>query len=140
MLDDDYTENADIYGETLNTNLELKKFNWGAFFFTFIWGIGNGFVAMKHTLPIVYINSAAIFFYVFFGALFGIGYTITYWGIILAFMIYCGINGNQWAYESARCMDLRDFTKLQTRWGYAAAIGALVVAALVLPNMFHSQT
>mgnify|MGYP000396059838 CR=1 FL=1 len=118
------SDNADIYGETLRMNLELKKFNWGAFGFTWIWGLFNGIYAIKHTFPIVIIF--CIFLPFFFTGWFRV--------VILCYMIYCGIKGNQWAYESARCMEYNDFVRNQKRWSVTFGIFCFIIGVVFIKH------
>lgn len=68
---------------------EVIKFNWGAFFGTWIWGIFN---KIKKTFLII-----PLFF------------TFAWF----PFMLICGLKGNQWVYENAENIDIEGLHKAQ---------------------------
>ena len=53
---------------------------------------------------------------------------IPYVGIILAliFSIYCGIKGNEWAWQNKEWIDLKQFHEVQKKWAAAGVIIELV--------------
>ena len=122
-----------MYGETMRTNFELKKFNWGAFGFTIIWGLLNGVIAFKNTFPIVYILCFSCYISIFMGK-YGFYTSIL---TILGFMIYCGINGNQWAYSHRATEGLNNFVKTQKNWGAAYVAAVLLTGILLLKRFIH---
>ncbi|HEX7364391.1 MAG TPA: hypothetical protein VF366_04395 [Dehalococcoidia bacterium] len=71
---------------------EIKEWNWGAFFLTWIWGIGNK----------VWISFIAI-------APFPIG---------LAMGIVLGIKGNEWAWQCKKWDSIEHFRHRQRIWIY----------------------
>lgn len=81
---------------------EIRGWNWGAFFFTWIWALGNG-------LPVVGIVSAAVC--ILFS---GIG------GLIVA--IYLGANGNELLWSKRKFSSVESFKKIQKGWSIAALI------------------
>ena len=83
---------------------ELKKWNWGAFFLTWIWGIGN---------------SVWIAFIAF---VLGI-----IWAIVL------GIKGNEWAWQQKKWDSIEHFKKTQrtwAKWGIGLFIVWIVIAII----------
>ena len=89
---------------------ELRKWNWGAFLLTWIWGIGNRvWIGLLALIPIV--------------------------GLVMMFVL--AIKGNQWAWEKKDWRDIEHFHKTQRKWAIAGlvvlALGILlgVIAALV---------
>lgn len=133
MNREDYINDPEVYGETVRTNLELKKFNWGAFGFTVIWGLFNGWVALKSTFPIIYILCFSMYISAFFGK-YGLSFSLF---CILCFMIYCGINGNQWAYSHRGFRGLQDFVETQQNWGIAYAVAAIISGAFFINRIIH---
>ena len=109
-------------------NNELNGFNWGAFGFTWMWGLGNGsFNKTWHILLVhgLYIISNFIPFGSFLSLIAGPAY--------LALAIYYGLNGNKWAYENRAWWSLEDFTNTQKRWAIAVAvIASCIVAAVII--------
>ena len=79
---------------------ELRKWNWGAFLLTWIWGIGNG--VMRSFLVL-----------------------IPFYGLYEWFML--GINGNRWAWEKRRWESVEQFHRSQRAW---AKGGVIVYAVL----------
>ena len=81
---------------------EIKKWNWGAFYFSWLWGICNG----------IYWPIALIF-----------ANTIPYVGplIGLAGCIALGINGSEWAWKAKTWASVEEFKQVQHKWAVAAA-------------------
>ena len=83
---------------------ELKGWNWGAFFLSWIWGIGNN----------VWISLLAFIL-----------------GII--WMIVLGIKGNEWAWQHKRWDSIEHFKKTQrtwAKWGVGLFIVGIVISIL----------
>jgi len=82
---------------------ELKKWNWGAFFLNWIWGIGNRvWIALIGLIP-------------------GIS-------IIMAFVL--GAKGNEWAWRSKKWDDSEHFQgtqKIWAKWGIGIFVALVVV-------------
>lgn len=76
-------------GQTLPMPPELKKWNWGAFLLSWVWGIGNN----------TYI------------ALFGL---IPYVGLVVRVIL--GFKGNEWAWKNKQWDSVEHFQKVQRRW------------------------
>jgi len=87
---------------------EAKRWNWGAFLLTWIWGLGNGtYIALLALLPIVNIVMAVIL----------------------------GIKGGRWAWENRRWAGVEQFTRVQELWtafGFGLLAGCLLVLAIVI--------
>jgi hypothetical protein len=70
--------------------VELSGWNWGAFFLSWIWGIGNNtWIAFLTFIPIV--------------------------NFIMIFVL--GAKGNEWAWQNKRWNSLEHFKKVQKLWG-----------------------
>ena len=112
------TKNTDSAFQNIR---EIQKFNWGALFFWWIWGAFNG--AFKQTfipwiiLVVIYfipvINICALFA--------GIG-----------IMVYFGLNGNKWAWESKHWNSIEHFNSVQKKWAIATAIFGAITIMLVI--------
>ena len=96
---------------------EISGWNWGAFFLTWIWGIGNNvwiaFVTLCGILP--YIG----------------------WIISLVMAIVLGVRGNEWAWQSKRWDSIEHFQITQRKWmwwglGVFLLQIALIIAVTVL--------
>ncbi len=69
---------------------EVRGWNWGAFFLTWIWGIGNKvWISLLCLLPLV--------------------------NIVMIFVL--GIKGNEWAWKSGNYANVAEFHKVQKIWG-----------------------
>ena len=93
-----------------------KKFNWGAFLLTWIWGIGN-----KTYITCVILAVLAI-------PLIG--------GIAsLGFSIWFGIKGNEWAWQNKQFSSIQAFHENQKKWAIAGVI-VTVIAILLYVFVF----
>ena len=68
---------------------ELKKFNWGAFWGTWIWGLFNKTPITLLMIPLLFTPA------------------------FLCFAIICGIKGNEWAFKNTKALDSEKFHKKQ---------------------------
>ena len=85
---------------------ELEHFNWGAFFLTWIWGIGNKtYIAFL----ILFLNLFCLIPFVG-------------WTIPLAFSIWLGCKGNEYAWNNKKWKDTEYFNKIQRAWAMWGAI------------------
>lgn len=74
---------------------ELDRWNWGAFFLNWIWGIGNStFIALLVLIPIV--------------------------NLIMIFVL--GARGSRWAWQNRAWRDAEHFRKTQRNWAIAGLI------------------
>jgi len=88
---------------------ELDRWNWGAFFLNWIWGIGNStFIALLALIPFV--------------------------NIIM--IIVLGLRGSRWAWRNRYWRDAEHFRSTQRKWAIAGLIvwllGLLAAAAIVV--------
>ena len=88
----------------------IRGWNWGAFYFSWLWAVCNGiYWPLVVLIPVVG------------------------WLSILVIMIILGINGNQWAWEKKQWRSIEHFKQVQHNW----AIAALCVFILaVLSTLF----
>ena len=85
---------------------ELKKFNWGAFLLTWIWGLGNKTYIALLIFPLFLLK-----FIPFIGPI-----------LVLAFCIWLGIKGNEFAWKNKQWRDIEHFNKIQRRWACVGPI------------------
>lgn len=93
---------------------DLNKWNWGAFFLTGIWGIGNGcwwlfliylFIVLCAVIPFVNIIA----------------------GIMsIALAVICGAKGNEWAWSNKNWGSIQEFHDSQHTWAKAGLCVFLV--------------
>ena len=81
---------------------ELRKWNWGAFMYNMIWGIGN-----KCYLPLLCL--------------------IPCFNLIWIFV--CGAKGNEWAWQAGTCKDLETFKAVQDTWNRAGFVSFIITLA-----------
>lgn len=79
---------------------EIKGWNWGAFFFNWIWGVCNG---VYWPLVLIIVN-----FIPYVGALISLGGCIA-----------LGINGNEWAWKAKSWSSVSEFKRVQHKWAIA---------------------
>lgn len=88
---------------------EVRRWNWGAFFLTWIWGIGN---------------NVLIAFLVF----------VPFLGFIMPFIL--GIKGGEWAWEKKRWDSLEHFQRVQRIWAWVGLGVFLWVVATIAGILF----
>lgn len=102
---------------------DIKRFNWGAFFLTWIWGIGN------NVLETLWILVAG--FIPFFGVL------LT--GIVLP--IIFGIKGNEWALKNKQYESIEHFHRVQKTWaiiGLSLYLASTLFSILIGLSLFNN--
>lgn len=94
---------------------EIKGWNWGAFTFSWIWGISNRlWFSLWALVPFV--------------------------GLIMMFVL--GARGNEWAWQRADTTDVNEFLKYQRKWNIAAAVYGLIIASIfviLFSSLFYSM-
>lgn len=87
--------------ENNNLKQEMPKlgWNWGAFTYNWIWGVGN-----RCYLPLICL--------------------VPFVGFI--WMFVCGACGNKWAWESGFFTSAQEFNKTQSTWNRAGLVSFLV--------------
>ena len=93
-----------------------KKFNWGAFFLTWIWGLFNKSYLTLLMLPAQFLS----------WVIFPFGYLITF-----GLAIWFGIEGNKWAWQNKRFESIEQFHKYQKNFAIAGTIIAIVTWILI---------
>jgi len=86
---------------------EISGWNWGAFFLTWIWGIGNkSYISLWALIP--FLN--------------------------FIWMLVCGVKGNEWAWKNKQWSSIDEFHRVQRLWAKSAIIifGSLIGILLIL--------
>lgn len=100
---------------------DLSKFNWGAFMFTWLWGVFNG---VYWPIVILLVNLIP-----------GIGQIAAF-----GMAIYLGISGNKLAWESGKQWPSFDsFMETQRNWGKAVLWLIVIIAVIVLLGVISSM-
>lgn len=108
-------------GDVPVVKVVTDKFNWGAFFFNWIWGI-----CYKKWIMLLVIVAYMI---PFVGALIGLG-----------LQIWFGINGNKWAWQSKRYRSIQEFHEIHKKWAIAGVILMIInLATLIAMLAFFFQ-
>ncbi len=97
---------------------QLNEFNWGAFLFTFIWGIRFRVWITLLAIPLILVQMPLKL----------------NWILYLLLQFYCGFNGNNWAYQTLHNKSAAEFRKQQEYWGIAA-ISCYIVIPLIFLNL-----
>lgn len=99
------TDNTSGKGSYGQLPAELRGWNWGAFFFTWIWGIGNSTrIAFLSLVPYV--------------------------GFVMPFVL--GFKGNEWAWRNKKWNSIAHFKQIQKNWAIAGVIYTIVITVLIV--------
>lgn len=96
--------------------IELKAFNWGAFLLTFIWGIRFKAWITLLAIPLIWFQLPL-----------GLN-----WILFFILQIYCGLKGNEWAYQVDWWKNTSEFQKTQINWAAAAVAINIVIPFVIL--------
>ena len=102
---------------------DIKRFNWGAFFLTWIWGIGNN---VMETLWILVVGFVPV-----------IGCLLS----ALVLPIIFGIKGNEWALKKKSYKSLEHFHSVQRTWaiiGLSFYVATIVISLIIGLNIFEN--
>ena len=85
--------------------MEIRRWNWGAFMFNIIWGIGNKtWIALLCLIPC--------------------------FGFVFAFIL--GAKGNEWAWKANHYKDVDTFRAVQETWNRAGFVYFWIYVALIV--------
>ena len=94
-------------------DIVAKKFNWGAFCLSWIWGLWNN----THITLIMLLT----YFLPWVGTIVSIGLAIWF-----------GIKGNTWAWQNKRWESIEQFHSVQKKWAIAGAICAFIGTVITI--------
>lgn len=133
MIMDELTGNQQQAQTTLANNsgqgkdspvldIVAKKFNWGAFLLSWIWGLGN---------------RTYITLLIFLGAILSI-VPILGFPVQLGLCIWFGIKGNTWAWQNKKWESIEQFHDVQKKWAIAGIVLAVIgiIASILFSMMF----
>ena len=98
-----------------------KKFNWGAFLLTWIWGICNKVYITLFIIPIAYIPKVGLIINIFIS-------------------IWLGFNGNKLALKNKKNDDLENFLKHQKKWAIAGFIYCFIIILITTFIMIYTKS
>ncbi len=96
-------QNTSGQGAAFPVPAEIRGWNWGAFFLSWIWSVGNN---------------------VWWGLL----ALVPYAGLIMSIVL--GIKGSEWAWQNKRWDNVQHFKKTQSTWAKWGAILFIVFVAI----------
>ena len=91
----------------------INCYNWGACILTPIWGLFNNtpVACLAFILPFIpYIG----------------------WLLAIVFSIYCGIKGNEWAWQNKQWQSMEHFHTVQKNWAIAGIVFEIVLMFIVV--------
>lgn len=107
----DPANNTSGQGEKSVIPPEIQKWNWGAFFLSWIWGIGNQvWISFLTWIPFV--------------------------GLIMIFVL--GAKGNEWAWRAKRWESVEQFLEVQRKWSKWGFIIFIIISAFILLSIIAS--
>lgn len=132
-----------ITPSTINGPLpeELKYFSWGAFIFTWLWGLPNKVRVSLVTLGLMIL--APLFYYQSLEtqqvAYFWIALLLTLCIPVTAFIL--GLKGNEWAWKYRKFKNIAEFKSVDRRWingGMIWLIFWLIIAFIAFGYLYLS--
>lgn len=112
------SENTSGHGPSSDIPLEVRGWNWGAFFLSWIWGLCNG----------VYISLLCF---------------IPFLSPIMIFVL--GLKGSEWAWRNKRWASVHEFRRVQKKWAIAGFVLVLLgilagIGTVLLGGLLVTQT
>jgi hypothetical protein len=98
------------------TEEDLKKFNWGAFFLNWIWGLNH-----KYPMALIALGLGILSNIPLIGLLFAVGQ--------IGFCVWLGMQGNRVAWESGRFSTVEEMHKCQKIWA-TWGLGLLIMGCV----------
>ena len=101
-----------------------KRFNWGAFLLTWIWGIFNKTYITLIILLICILPKTALLI------------------ILLVLAIWFGIKGNTWAWQNKQWKSIEHFHSVQKKWAIAGIVPIIIMIlfCILAANFLINQT
>jgi len=147
-------------GKDTNLPQEVKHFNWGGFFLTWIWGVFNAsyltFISLAFGI-VTWVIGIVLWFVSLMGMASNdfSGFTIYCIYSVLVFIggialrVWFGVRGNQWAWQNKKWNSTEHFNRVQKQWVLGTIIAAVimsfvmfayigVVAAMTIPSLVNS--
>lgn len=106
-----------------------RHWNWGAFVFTWLWGLFNGAYWPLLGLLLAVAPSAELWRHDLPGG--SSVWVSTGTMLNTAWSVFCGLMGDRWAARGRRWRSVEEFRRRQHAWAVAALVAAIVLAVLV---------
>ena len=122
------SEYTDTRSSSVQIERELGRWNWGAFYFGWIWGVFNK----------VYISLLQLVISIFSFAvtIIGLGIISPFLGLInIGISIWLGVKGSQMAWDNGAYHNLEHFRSSRHNWNVAAAICFGVCVFIILISL-----
>ena len=124
----DDRHNSSRKDTTSQVEEELSKWNWGAFFFGWLWGIFNKvYIALVQLVVVVFTIVLNVMGLKTIAPLFSL--------ISLGLSIWLGMKGSRMAWENRNYRNLEHFREVRHNWNVAAAITAGVLLFLFVMSL-----
>lgn len=104
-------------------DIVAKRFNWGAFFLSWIWGLAN-----RSYITLVIFPAAILSIIPFLGIF-----------VQLGLCVWFGINGNKWAWQNKKWNSIEEFNAVQKKWAIADTIVEIIFVILI-PIVIFTMT
>ena len=103
-------ENTSGKGKSAVVPAEIQKWNWGAFWMNWIWGLGNKtYIALLCLIPLV--------------------------GFVM--IVVLGAKGSKWAWQKKRWDSVDHFQKIQKKWAWwGLAVFLILFVMSILPKLY----
>ena len=105
-------------------DIVARKFNWGAFLLSWIWGLGN-----KTYITLIIFATILVAWIPIIG-----------WLISLGICIWFGTKGNEWAWQNKRFQSIEHFHEYQKKWAIAGIVLYLVsiIIGIIINCLFFA--
>jgi len=111
-------------------DVSLRRWNWGAFVFTWLWGLFNGAYLPLLGLLVGLVPSMILWQQSLPGG--GKAWVSTSTLLYTAWSAYCGVRGDTWAWRGRTWRSVEQFRRSQHNWAVASSVAAIVVGAVVV--------
>lgn len=107
---------------------KIQKFNWGAFLYTWFWGLING---MPRKYLVIYLCLSSLLLIPVLN--------IFIFVVQFCYAIYFGIKGNEWAWNQRKWESSEEFNIQQQKWCWSIIIGIIPCVIYFLFSLMFLQ-
>jgi hypothetical protein len=120
-------------GAVLHAEIPTRRWSWGAFVFTWVWGVFNGAWWTLLGLVLTLVPSVDLWRQALPGG--GSAWVSTATLLYTAWSVVCGLYGERWAARGRRWQSAEQFRRRQHAWAVAALVVAIVLAVVVAADL-----